>query len=83
MTARWPDEARAACLITVGFEAELAILATDPSLEGEATATFIARLLADTGVSVTRLASGLPVGGDLEYADEETLAKALENRREI
>lgn len=56
------------------------ILATDPNLEGEATATFISRLLADTGVSVTRLASGLPVGGDLEYADEVTLGRAFQGR---
>ena len=59
------------------------ILATDPNLEGEATATFIARLLADTGIAVSRLASGLPVGGDLEYADELTLGRALEGRRVV
>ena len=57
------------------------ILATDPNLEGEATATFIARMLASTGISVSRLASGLPVGGDLEYADEVTLGRAFSGRR--
>lgn len=59
------------------------ILATNPTIEGEATATYIARILAPLGVSVSRLASGLPVGGDLEYADEVTLGRALEGRRGI
>jgi recombination protein RecR len=59
------------------------ILATDPNLEGEATATYLARLLLPMGLTVTRLASGLPVGGDLEYADELTLGRALEGRREV
>lgn len=59
------------------------IMATNPNLEGEVTATYVARLLKPLGVQVTRIARGLPTGGDLEYADEETLAKALENRREI
>ncbi len=59
------------------------ILATDPNLEGEATATFVARLLADTGITVSRLASGLPVGGDLEYADEVTLGRAFSGRRKV
>jgi recombination protein RecR len=57
------------------------ILATDPNLEGEATATYIARLVREMDVKVTRLASGLPVGGDLEYADEVTLGRAFEGRR--
>jgi len=57
------------------------ILATDPNLEGEATATYLARLLGPIGLRVTRLASGLPVGGDLEYADEVTLGRAFEGRR--
>jgi recombination protein RecR len=57
------------------------ILATDPNLEGEATATYLARLLKPMGLRVTRLASGLPVGGDLEYADEITLGRAFEGRR--
>ncbi len=57
------------------------ILATDPNLEGEATATFLTRTLRPLGIEITRLASGLPVGGDLEYADEVTLARAIEGRR--
>ncbi len=57
------------------------ILATDPNLEGEATATYLSRLLLPMGVRVSRLASGLPVGGDLEYADEVTLGRAFEGRR--
>ena len=57
------------------------IIATDPNLEGEATATYLARLLKAFGLRVTRLASGLPVGGDLEYADEVTLGRAFEGRR--
>ena len=57
------------------------IIATDPNLEGEATATYLTRFLAPLGVAVTRLASGLPVGGDLEYADEVTLGRAFEGRR--
>ena len=59
------------------------ILATDPNLEGEATATYLARMLGSTGITVTRLASGLPVGGDLEYADEVTLGRAFEGRRNV
>ena len=59
------------------------ILATNPTVEGEATASFIARSIAPMGVNATRLASGLPVGGDLEYADEVTLGRALEGRRSV
>ena len=59
------------------------IIATDPNLEGEATATYLARLLASTGITVSRLASGLPVGGDLEYADEVTLGRAFSGRRRL
>lgn len=59
------------------------ILATNPTIEGEATATYIARLLAPLEVKISRLASGLPVGGDLEYADEVTLGRALEGRRQV
>lgn len=59
------------------------IVATNPNVEGEATALYLAQQLHDTGVRVTRLAFGLPVGGDLEYADQVTMAKALEGRREI
>ncbi len=59
------------------------ILAMDPNLEGEATATYLTRFLKDLGLRVTRLASGLPVGGDLEYADEVTLGRAFEGRRSV
>jgi recombination protein RecR len=59
------------------------ILCTNPNLEGEATAMYLARLLKPMGLRVTRIASGLPVGGDLEYADELTLGRALEGRREV
>lgn len=59
------------------------ILATNPDVDGETTATYLARTIAPLGVCVTRLASGLPVGGDLEYADEVTLGRAIEERREI
>jgi recombination protein RecR len=59
------------------------ILATNPSLEGENTAMYVQRKLATSGARVTRLARGLPMGGDLEYADEVTLARALEGRREL
>lgn len=59
------------------------ILATNPNVEGEATATYIARLVKPVGIKTSRIAHGLPVGGDLEYADEVTLSKALEGRREL
>ena len=59
------------------------IIATDPNLEGEATATYLARMLRPLGVAVSRLASGLPVGGDLEYADEVTLGRAFAGRRRV
>ncbi len=59
------------------------ILATNPDIEGEATATYIARLIKPMGIKVTRIAHGVPVGSDLEYADEVTLAKAMEGRREL
>jgi recombination protein RecR len=59
------------------------IMATNPNLEGEATTMFVSRLLQPLGVRVTRLARGLPMGGDLEYADDLTLARALENRQEL
>jgi recombination protein RecR len=59
------------------------ILATNPTIEGEATAMYIARLIKPAGVRVTRIAHGIPVGGDLEYADEVTLSKAMEGRREL
>ncbi|HLS35658.1 MAG TPA: recombination mediator RecR [Bacillota bacterium] len=59
------------------------ILATNPNIEGEATAMYISRLVKPSGIRTTRIAHGLPVGGDLEYADEVTLAKSLEGRREV
>jgi recombination protein RecR len=80
-----PDDLRVRELMTRladGTVTEL-ILATDPNLEGEATATYLARLVKPMGLRVTRLASGLPVGGDLEYADEITLGRAFEGRRQL
>ena len=80
-----PDDLRVRQLMTRladGTVNEL-ILATDPNLEGEATATYLARLVKPMGLRVTRLASGLPVGGDLEYADEVTLGRAFEGRRQL
>lgn len=59
------------------------IIATDPNLEGEATATYLVRMLSSLGIAITRLASGLPVGGDLEYADDVTLGRAFEGRRSV
>jgi recombination protein RecR len=59
------------------------IIATNPTIEGEATAMYISRLVKPTGIKVTRIAHGLPVGGDLEYADEVTLSRAIEGRREL
>ena len=59
------------------------ILCTNPNIEGEATAMYLARQLQPLGIKVTRIASGLPVGGDLEYADELTLGRALDGRREL
>jgi recombination protein RecR len=78
-----PDDLRVKELVTrlASTEVTEIILATDPNLEGEATATYLARLLKPMGLRVTRLASGLPVGGDLEYADELTLGRAFEGRR--
>lgn len=66
-----------------GAEVQEIIMATNPTVEGEATAMYLARLLKPAGLKVTRIAHGLPIGGDLEYADEVTLAKAIENRKEI
>lgn len=80
-----PDQLRIRELLTrLGAgQVQEVILATDPNIEGEATATFLARTLGTLGLKVTRLASGLPVGGDLEYADEITLGRALEGRRQV
>jgi recombination protein RecR len=80
-----PDDLRIKELMTRladGTVTEI-ILATDPNLEGEATATYLARLVKPMGLKVTRPASGLPVGGDLEYADEVTLGRAFEGRRQL
>lgn len=80
-----PDDLRIRELgvrIRAGGVEEL-ILATNPNLEGEATAMYIAQSIGDTGVKVTRLARGLPIGGDLEYADELTVGRALEGRRAL
>jgi len=67
----------------VATEIQEIIIATDPNLEGEATATYLSRMLKPLGMKVSRLASGLPVGGDLEYADEVTLGRAFEGRRTV
>ena len=64
-------------------EIQEVIIATDPNLEGEATATYLTRMLSPLGITISRLASGLPVGGDLEYADEVTLGRAFEGRRQV
>ena len=80
-----PDDLRVKELLKRLADGRVAevILATDPNLEGEATATYLARLIKPLGLRVTRLASGLPVGGDLEYADEVTLGRAFEGRRQL
>ena len=80
-----PDQIRVRELLTRLGAEEIAevILCTNPNIEGEATAMYLARLLKPLGIKVTRIASGLPVGGDLEYADELTLGRALEGRREL
>jgi recombination protein RecR len=78
-----PDQLRIKELLGRLSNAEIVevIIATDPNMEGEATATYLARMLSPLGINVTRLASGLPVGGDLEYADEVTLGRAFAGRR--
>jgi len=80
-----PDNLRVTELMTRLADGAIVeiILATDPNLEGEATATYLTRLISPLGLKVTRLASGLPVGGDLEYADEVTLGRAFEGRRQV
>jgi recombination protein RecR len=80
-----PDQIRVRELLTRLGSEEIAevILCTNPNIEGEATAMYLARLLKPLGIRTTRIASGLPVGGDLEYADELTLGRALEGRREL
>jgi len=79
-----PDEIDVAGLVSrVTSEVREVVIATNPNVEGEATALYLARRLKPTGVRVTRIAFGLPVGGDIEYADEVTMARSLENRREL
>jgi len=80
-----PDDLRIRELMTRLSEEPITeiIIATDPNVEGEATATYLVRLLRPMGITVSRLASGLPVGGDLEYADEVTLGRAFEGRRTV
>lgn len=80
-----PDEIRIAELLRRLSDETVQelILATNPNIEGEATAMYLSRLVKPFGIKVTRIAHGLPVGGDLEYADEVTLSKALEGRREL
>jgi recombination protein RecR len=80
-----PEQLRIRELMTRLADSEITevILATDPNLEGEATATYLSRLIKPMGIKVSRLASGLPVGGDLEYSDEVTLGRAFEGRRDV
>ena len=79
-----PDDLKIKELLTrVEKGVDEVILATNPNVEGEATALYLARLLKPIGVKVTRIAMGVPVGSDLEYADEVTMHKALEGRREV
>jgi recombination protein RecR len=79
-----PDQLKLKELVSrLGQGVEEVIVATDPTVEGEATALYITRLVKPLGVRVTRIAQGLPMGGDLEYADQVTLARALQGRREI
>ena len=80
-----PDQLRIKELMTRlgNTEIQEVIIATDPNLEGEATATYLTRMLSPLGIKISRLASGLPVGGDLEYADEVTLGRAFEGRRQV
>ncbi len=80
-----PDQLRIKELLARvgGGEVKEVIMATNPTVEGEATAMYISRLLKPLGIKVTRLAYGIPVGGDLEYADEVTLSRAIEGRREL
>ena len=80
-----PDDIKIKELLSRVMEGEIKeiILATNPRVEGEATAMYISKLVKPLGIKVTRIAHGIPVGGDLEYTDEVTLSKALEGRREL
>ena len=85
MDDKGPDDINLKSLITRLQDDRIKelIIATNPTIEGEATAVYIARLIKPSGIKVTRIAHGIPVGGDLEYADEVTLLKAIEGRREL
>lgn len=84
MAGRGPDDIKLRELVRrINGEVKEVIVATNPNVEGEATAMYISKILKPLGVKVTRIASGVPIGGDLEYSDEVTLAKALEGRKEI
>ena len=85
MEGKGPEDINLKSLITRLREKDVRelIIATNPNIEGEATAMYIARLVKPAGIKVTRIAHGIPVGGDLEYADEVTLLKAVEGRREL
>jgi recombination protein RecR len=80
-----PEQLRISNLLrrVEGGAADEVILATNPTVEGEATATYLSRMLKQSGVRVTRIATGVPVGSDIEYADEVTMQKAMEGRREL
>ena len=80
-----PDDLHIAPLLQrlASEDVDEVLLATNPNVEGETTATYLSRLIKPLGITVTRLASGLPVGGDLEFADEVTLGRAIESRRKL
>ena len=84
MQGRGPQDIRIRELVArMKEDVKEVIIATNPNIEGEATAMYISKLVKPLGVKVTRIAHGIPVGGDLEYTDEVTLSKALEGRREL
>lgn len=84
MAGRGPDDIKLKELVSrINKNVKEVIVATNPNVEGEATAMYIAKIIQPLGVKVTRIAHGIPVGGDIDYADEVTLSKALEGRREI
>lgn len=84
MAGRGPEDIRIKELVSrINTDIKEVIVATNPNIEGEATAMYISRILKPLGIVVTRIAHGVPVGGELEYADEVTLSKALEGRKEI
>ena len=85
MDGRGPEDINLKSLIIRLQENDIeeVVIATNPSIEGEATAMYIARLIKPAGIRVSRIAHGIPVGGDIEYTDEVTLLKALEGRREL